>query len=128
MCRPSGPIAHLTRTRLARAMRAAENPRVLLDAVTDDAALTMRANRRESLNGAFEAVERPRSVVHDDLEAFVVVVSADFALGHGLVLGNGPGRLTAIRRQFPIAREGRHRPEGGDPHAHARTTDTGGAA
>src|SRR6185295_12663816 len=43
----------------------------------------MRAHRRERVDRALEAVERVGFSGDHDLEALVVVVTADFAAGHG---------------------------------------------
>jgi hypothetical protein len=47
--------------------------------VTDDAALTVIALRRERMYGAFERVKRHGFVGHRDLKALIVVVPANVA-------------------------------------------------
>ena len=69
----------------ARAVDATENLSIRFNAVSDDPAMAMRANWRERVNRAFEAVERVRHTVHDHLKRLVVVVSAGFAFGHDLL-------------------------------------------
>jgi hypothetical protein len=97
------------RAGLARAMRTAKDLVVLFDAVSDDAALAMRTRRREGLNGALEAVERPWLVIHHDLKALVVVVSTNFAFCHGGFLGDGPlGRLARIRLESTLSMRWQH--------------------
>src|SRR5689334_12994001 len=53
------------------------------DAVADDSAAAVAAAWGEGVDGAFEAVEGVGFSGDGDGEGFVVVVSADFAGGHG---------------------------------------------
>jgi hypothetical protein len=46
----------------------------------------MAAGRRERMNGALKAVKNMRLAALDDLEGFVVVISANFASGHRRIL------------------------------------------
>jgi hypothetical protein len=57
-----------------------------LDAVANDGAATMRTARRKRMDGAFEAVEYVNCVVGHYLKGFVVVVAANFTLGHDIIL------------------------------------------
>src|SRR5688500_13411538 len=67
-----------------RAVLAAERLAVRFDAVADDAALAVRARRRELLDGALEAVERVGVATgHLHREGLFVAVAADFARTHG---------------------------------------------
>jgi len=68
------------------AIRTAKNHVALLDAVTHNSATAMIADRRKSVNGALERIEGMLDSFHLDGERFVVVVSADFAFRHDLVL------------------------------------------
>jgi hypothetical protein len=62
-----------------------------LDAVPDDSGLANRANGRECLDRAFEAIERLGVAVHPDVERAVVVVTAIITSRHhfspGAVVG-----------------------------------------
>jgi hypothetical protein len=67
-------------------MGAAEHAPILLHAVTEYAAVAMRARRRERLNGALEAIERVLGALHTDPKCLVVFVPANFTLiGHRLL-------------------------------------------
>ena len=55
---------------------------VRFDAVADDTAIAMRANRREGVDCALEAIEDVTLSVHDDFKRLVIIVSADFAFRH----------------------------------------------
>ena len=57
-----------------------------LDTMSDDSALAVRAGRRQCMNRALETVEHVRFSGVNHFKGFVVVVSADFALGHGILL------------------------------------------
>ena len=52
------------------------------DAVADDAAIAMRANRREHVDCALEAVEDVTFSAHDYFKRFVILVFANFAFRH----------------------------------------------
>jgi hypothetical protein len=64
------------------AVDAAEDPALFFDAVADDPAAAVRAGRGQRLYGALETIEYVRLTAQGNLEALVVVVSADFALSH----------------------------------------------
>jgi hypothetical protein len=70
-------------TGFAGAMRAAVKVVSDLNAVTDDATITMLTNRREHVDRAFERVERVRLSVEDDVKSAFVGISAVFAGFHG---------------------------------------------
>jgi hypothetical protein len=61
---------------------AAEDLSFFFNAVTDDPAIAMRAGWSQGMDRAFETIKDMRLAVHPHLEAFVVVVSAEFAFGH----------------------------------------------
>ena len=63
-------------------MRTAEEPAAAFDAVADDLALTVLADRGELVDCAFEAVEDVPLTGRDHFEAQLIVISADFALCH----------------------------------------------
>src|SRR5262249_12013894 len=71
--------------RLAGAAGAAGEGAARFDAVTDDRAAAVRALRRQAVNRALEAVEDVRFPRDFHLEGLVVVVSADFTDGHGVL-------------------------------------------
>src|SRR6476659_105039 len=86
---------------LPGAVGAAVEGVVRFDAVTDDLAAAVLADGRETMNGAFEAVEGMGPARGDDLEGEVVVVPADFTHGHGGLLERGrplAARLPTVRR------------------------------
>src|SRR5215217_5674353 len=62
-----------------RAVRAAIEGVVRLDAVTEDLAAAVGTDRRQLVNRAFEAVEGVRDAGRHDLERHVVVVAAYLA-------------------------------------------------
>ena len=56
------------------------------DTMSDDSTLAVRAGRRQCMNRALETVEHVRFSGVNHFKGLVVVVSADFALGHGILL------------------------------------------
>jgi hypothetical protein len=81
-----------------RAVRAAEERRSCLHAMTDDAAATVIADWRQFVDGAFEAVEHMSLPGCDHFEREMVIVAAHFTLSHGCfafrvvqLLPGGPG-------------------------------------
>jgi hypothetical protein len=63
-------------------MGTAEKRLLRLDAVPDDLATAVVADRGQLVNGAFKAVERVGLSRRYDLERQVVIVSTDFTSGH----------------------------------------------
>jgi hypothetical protein len=59
-----------------------EDSSVSFDAVTNDPAVAMRANRRQCMDRAFEAVEGVTLSAHYDFKRLVVFVFANFACRH----------------------------------------------
>jgi len=55
---------------------------VCFNAVADDTAIAVRANRRQRVNCALEAIERLALSAHDDFKRLVIIVLADFAFRH----------------------------------------------
>jgi hypothetical protein len=66
----------------AGAMRAAIEVVAHLDAVPDNAAVTVLANRRQHVDRAFERVKGMRLSVENDVESAFVSISAVFARFH----------------------------------------------
>jgi hypothetical protein len=63
-------------------MDAAEDFSALLHAMTDDPALAVRANRRERMDRALEAIEGVMLPGHNHFECFVILILANFACSH----------------------------------------------
>ena len=82
--RASIPVDEALNALVLGAVDAAEDRVAMLHAVADDADATMRADRRERGNRAFERVEHERAAAHGDLEALVVTVAALRAFAHGV--------------------------------------------
>jgi len=61
---------------------AAEDLSVCFDTVADDAAIAVRANRRQRVDCAFEAIEGMTLSAHNDFKRLVVFVLANFAHRH----------------------------------------------
>jgi hypothetical protein len=72
-------------------MGAAEEDSIGLDAVPDDLASAVIADRGKHLNGALEAVENVAIVGDHHLESTLVIVAAKLALGHGAPLFSNAG-------------------------------------
>src|SRR5262249_28038094 len=80
--RRADPIAQTGDANGLRAMLAAEECAVLLEAVPDDADAAVLAGRRQRMDRALEAVEGVGGAVHGHLKRLVVVVSTSFTSGH----------------------------------------------
>jgi hypothetical protein len=63
-------------------MDTAEDFAVRFDAVPDDTAIAVRANRRQRMDCALEAVEDVTLSAHDHFKRLVVFVFANFACRH----------------------------------------------
>ena len=63
-------------------MDATEDLSVLFDTVADDSAVAVRANRRQRVDCAFEAIEGVTLSGHNDFKRLVVFVLANFACSH----------------------------------------------
>ena len=66
----------------ARAMDAAVNFTSLLDAMSDDPAMAMRANWCQRVDRALEAVKGMVRAGHDYLKRLVIFIFANFACSH----------------------------------------------
>lgn len=75
------------------AMGAAIDPSLRFGAVPNHTAVAVRASGSHRLDGALEAVECHRPIALDDLERLVVIVAADIALWHGLLLSNRAAKV-----------------------------------
>lgn len=64
------------------AVDAAENLSFFFNAMADDPAIAVWAGWRERVNRAFKAVEHMPFSVGDELERFIVIIPAHFALSH----------------------------------------------
>jgi hypothetical protein len=69
-----------------RAVCAAENNLILLDAMPDDPAITVRTNGSKLLDRAFEAVKGVGLVGNPHFESLVIIVPALITSGHGSFL------------------------------------------
>jgi hypothetical protein len=81
-----GPILEAGDARRFRAVRAAINRAIVLDAVPNHFALAVGARRRERMDGAFEGIEGLRFAAHRDGKRLIVLVAAHSALGHDSAL------------------------------------------
>jgi hypothetical protein len=107
-------INHLGYAPLAGAVDTAEEGALRFDAVADDPAPAVVADRRQLLDRALEAVEDVPRASRDHLERQVVVVPAHLALRHGRTHQNSPRECNDDRRCSRCAIMGR-RPDGARP-------------
>ena len=63
-------------------MDTAEDFSVRFHTVADDTAAAVRANRRQRVNCALEAIKGMAFSAHDDFKRLVIIVLADFAFSH----------------------------------------------
>ena len=63
-------------------MDTTEDFAVRFDAVPDDTAIAVRANRRQRMDCALEAIEGVTLSAHDDFKCLVIFVLANFASRH----------------------------------------------
>jgi len=63
----------------ARAMNAAEDLSVCFNAVSDDSAVAMRANGRQRVDRALEAVEGVVFAANDYFKCLIIFISTNFA-------------------------------------------------
>ena len=63
-------------------MDTTEDLAVGFDAVADDTAIAVRANRRQRVDCALETVESVTFSAHDYLKRFVIIILANFASSH----------------------------------------------
>src|SRR5262245_9083343 len=101
--KPSHAIAQQWGAFTVGAVRAAIHRAGLLEPVANDGAAAVRADRRERMDRAFEAVERVTFSGDRHLEGFVVVVSAGFASSHGVLASRidvDESLTRSLRRKF----------------------------
>ncbi len=79
---PLNAILQLRGAGHACAVDTTEDSSVRVEAVTDDTAITVRANRRQRVNCALEAIKGVAFSAHDDFKRLVIIVLADFACRH----------------------------------------------
>jgi hypothetical protein len=82
----SDAIVNTHDTGFLRAMSTAVERALGFDAMADDSALAVRARRRQCVDRALETVENVGLSGVNHFKGLIVVVSADFALGHGILL------------------------------------------
>jgi hypothetical protein len=75
-------IAQSGDARLLGAIRTTEDGVALLHAVADHLATAMGTGRREGMDGAFEGIEDVLVPFHDHGKGAIVIITANFALGH----------------------------------------------
>ena len=63
-------------------MDTTEDFSVRFDAVSDDTAIAVRANRREGVDCTLKAIKDVAFSAHDDFKRLVIIVLADFACRH----------------------------------------------
>ena len=78
----SSAIFQFRSAAFARAVDATENLSISFNAVPDDPAIAMRANRRERVDGAFEAVESVVLPADDYFKRLVIFVVANLTCCH----------------------------------------------
>jgi hypothetical protein len=78
-------------------MDATEYLSIGFHAMADHSALAMRANRRERVDCAFEAIEGVMFAGNDHFKCFVIFVFADFASSHTQIV-----RATSLLRRCSL--------------------------
>ena len=63
-------------------MDTTEDFSVCFNAMADDTAIAVRANRRQRVDCALEAIKGVTLSAHDDFKRLVIIVLADFAFRH----------------------------------------------
>jgi hypothetical protein len=63
-------------------VNAAKDLPIFFDPVTDDSAMAVRTGRRKRMNRALKAVEHMFLSVSHELEGFIIIIPAHFALSH----------------------------------------------
>jgi hypothetical protein len=77
---------------------------VRLDAVADDTAITVWANRRQRMDSALEAIKGVAFSAHDDFKRLVIIVLANFAYRHTqIVRARGASRRCLIFGEAKIS-------------------------
>jgi hypothetical protein len=93
-----GVIAHAIHPAFARATGATIEGTVCFNAVPDDFAPAVIADRRELVNRALKAIKRVANARRDDLEGEVVFIPADLTLRHRTLLSHKRSRYTRGER------------------------------
>lgn len=75
-------ILQLRRARRAGAVDAAKDASIRFNTVTDDTAVAVRANRRQRVDRALEAIEGVTFSANDNFKRLVIVVLANFTCSH----------------------------------------------
>jgi hypothetical protein len=81
-CKRLNAVLQLCFPGCACAVDTAEDFSVRFDAVADDTAVAVGANRRQCVDRALEAVKGVTLTAHDDFKRLVVFVLANFACRH----------------------------------------------
>ena len=103
MTRPTlSAILQLRFARRACAVDTTEDFSVGFDAVAHDTAIAVRANRREGVDCALEAIKDVALSVHDDFKRLVIIVPTDFASRHTQFVRARGGQWRCL---FPFADE-----------------------
>jgi hypothetical protein len=105
--RRSHAIVDASDATLASTVGTAVHLAVGLDAMADDAAPAMDTLRGELMDRTLEAVEGVTTVPEQDVKALVVVITADFALGHVFLIS----LFAPAGARAEPARRARERPE-----------------
>ena len=71
-------------------MDATDDLSIGFHAVADDSAVAVRANRRQRVDRAFEAIERVMLAGHDHFKRFVMFIFANFTCSHTTSFRAGP--------------------------------------
>ena len=108
-CSGLNPVFQLRLARRARAVRAAVDLSVGFNAVPDNPAVAVRANRRQRMDRALEAVEGVTFSTKDYLKRLVIFIFANFACSHTQIL------LSSKKEQIYF-RQTRHRFDAAKQH------------
>jgi hypothetical protein len=85
-------------------MNAAEDLSVSFHAVSDDSAVAVRADRRQRVDRAFEAIERVMLAGYDHFKRLVIFIFANFACRHTQILSR-LGSFAAVSTSFQESRD-----------------------
>ena len=93
----------------ACAVDTTEDLSVRFDAVADDTAIAVRANRRQRVDCALEAIKSVTLSAHDDFKRLVIIVLANFACRHTQFVRARGGQWRCL---FSVAKEIQVEPAG----------------